>query len=216
MKQFLIIGLGTVGRHLTMESSKQKCETLVLDRSSEAVEEMLKYATSAKVADCPVTDVLENLSVTDFDAVFVCVGGDLRASLEITSRLKDLGAKRIFASATDDIQDKFLRKVGADFIIYPEREVTRRLAVSESSDRIFDYIALNDEYAIYEIVPDKNWIGKSIKSINFRVKYNLNILGYKKADGIFRATVSPDYLVKADEHLLVMGSNEDLEKLASR
>ncbi|MBE6538782.1 MAG: TrkA family potassium uptake protein [Ruminococcaceae bacterium] len=216
MKQFLIVGLGTVGQHLCMEFSKLKCETLVLDRSAEAVEENLKYATSAKVADCTVGGVLESLNVSDFDATFVCVGGDLRASLEITSRLKELGARRIFASATDDIQDKFLRKVGADFIIYPERDVTRRLAVSESSDRIFDYIKLTDEYAIYEITPEKSWIGKSIKSINFRVKYNLNVLGYKKSDGIFRATVSPDYIIKEDEHLMVMGKDEDVKKLASK
>ncbi|MBQ8208150.1 MAG: TrkA family potassium uptake protein [Clostridia bacterium] len=213
MKQFLIIGLGTVGRHLCTEFASQKCETLVLDKHPEAVEEMLKYVTSAKVADCTVSDVLESLSVTDFDACFVCVGGDLRSSLEITSRLKELGAKRIYASATDDIQDKFLRKVGADFIIYPERDVTRRLAVSESSDQIFDYIKLTDEYAIYEITPEKAWIGKSIKSINFRVRYNLNVLGYKKIDGIFRATVSPDYVIKEDEHLMVMGRDEDIKKI---
>ena len=212
MKQFLIIGLGTVGRHLCTELSMQKCETLVLDKNAEAVEEMLKYATSAKVADCMATDVLEALGVSDFDASFVCVGGDLRASLEITSRLKELGAKRIFASATDDIQDKFLRKVGADFIIYPEREVTRKIAVSECSDRIFDYIKLADEYAIFEIVPQKSWIGKSIKSINFRVKYNLNVLGYKKND-VFRATVSPDYVIREDEHLMVMGRDEDITNL---
>lgn len=213
MKQFLIIGLGTVGRHLCMEFSNQKCETLVLDKHPEAVEEMLKYVTSAKVADCTVSDVLESLGVGAFDACFVCVGGDLRSSLEITSRLKELGAKRIYASATDDIQDKFLRKVGADFIIYPERDVTRRLAVSESSDQIFDYIKLTDEYAIYEITPEKAWIGKSIKNINFRVRYNLNVLGYKKDDGIFRATVSPDYVIKENERLMVMGRDEDIKKI---
>ncbi len=215
MKQFLIIGLGTVGRHLCTEFFGRKCETLVIDKNAESVEEMLKYVTSGKVADCTVSDVLENLGVTDFDACFVCVGGDLRASLEITSHLKELGAKRIFASATDDIQDKFLRMVGADFIIYPEREVTRKIAVSECSDKIFDYIKLTDDYAVFEIVPEKSWIGKSIKSINFRVKYNLNVLGYLK-EGVFKATVSPDYVIKADEHLMVMGSNEDLEKLTSK
>ena len=213
MKQFLIIGLGTVGRHLCTEFSKHKCETLVLDKSPEAVEEILKYVTSAKVADCTVCDVLESLSAGDFDACFVCVGEDLRSSLEITSRLKELGAKRIYASAKDDIQDKFLRKVGADFIIYPERDVTRRLAVSESSDHIFDYIKLTDEYAIYEITPEKAWTDKSIKDINFRVKYNLNVLGYRKKDGIFRATVSPDYVIKEDEHLMVLGRDEDIKKI---
>ncbi|MBR6603848.1 MAG: TrkA family potassium uptake protein [Clostridia bacterium] len=213
MKQFLIIGLGTVGKHLCMELLDTKCETLILDKSPEAVEEMLKYSTSAKVADCTVPGVLESLSVADFDACFVCVGGDLRSSLEVTSRLRELGAKKIYSSATDDIQDKFLRKVGADFIIYPERDVTRRLAITESSDQIFDYIKLTDEYAIYEITPEKKWIGKSIKSINFRVKYNLNVLGYKKLDGIFRATVSPDYVIKEDEHLMVMGRDEDIKKI---
>lgn len=214
MKQFLIVGLGTVGKHLCMEFSKQKCETLVLDSDAESVEEMMKYATSAKVADCTAFDVLEMLNVSDFDACFICVGSDLRASLEITSRLKELGAKRIFASAKDDIQEKFLLKVGADFIIYPDKEVTRRLAISESSEKIFDYIKLTEDYGIYEIIPDKAWIGQTLKTINFRVKYNLNVLGYKKNDGIFRATVSSDYVINENEHLMVMGREEDIKKIA--
>ena len=213
MKSFLIIGMGSFGHHLCRALAEQKCEVMVVDRVSETLEDVLPLVVSAKVGDCTNEEVLRSFSVESFDACFVCMGdNNVLGSLEITSLLKELGAKKVFSKADDDVQAKFLLRNGADEVIYPEQEVAVSLAVSESSDSIFDCIHLTADYSIYELQPMDRWLGKSLKELNFRVKYNLTVIAVMR-DGIIRPNLSPDYTFKADEHLLVLGRIEDIRKV---
>ena len=213
MKSFLIIGMGSFGHHLCRALAEQKCEVMVVDRSSEALEDVLPLVVSAKVGDCTNEEVLRSFSVESFDACFVCLGdNNVLGSLEITSLLKELGAKKVFSKADDDVQAKFLLRNGADHVIYPELEAAVSLAVSESSDSIFDCIPLTEDYSIYELEPMDRWLGKSLKELNFRVKYHLTIIASMR-DGVVRPNLSPDYTFKADEHLLVLGRIEDIRKV---
>ena len=213
MKSFLIIGMGSFGHHLCHALAEQKCEVMVVDRVSETLEDVLPLVVSAKVGDCTNEEVLRSFSVESFDACFVCMGdNNVLGSLEITSLLKELGAKKVFSKADDDVQAKFLLRNGADEVIYPEQEVAVSLAVSESSDSIFDCIRLTADYSIYELQPMDRWLGKSLKELNFRVKYHLTIIAAIR-DGVIRPNLSPDYVFKADEHLLVLGRIEDIRKV---
>jgi len=212
MKSFLIIGMGSFGHHLCRALSQQKCEVMIVDRVGEALEDMLPYVVSAKVGDCTNEEVLRSFSVESFDACFVCLGSNVLSSLQITSLLKELGAKKVFSKADDDMQAKFLLRNGADEIIYPELEVATSIAVSESSDSIFDCIHLTADYSIYELQPLKRWLGKSLKELNFRVKYNLTVIAVKK-EGIIRPNLHPDYVFKEEEHLLVLGRSEDIQRI---
>ena len=213
MKSFLIIGMGSFGHHLCRALAEQKCEVMVVDRVSETLEDVLPLVVSAKVGDCTNEEVLRSFSVESFDACFVCMGdNNVLGSLEITSLLKELGAKKVFSKADDDVQAKFLLRNGADEVIYPEQEVAVSLAVSESSDSIFDCIRLSADYSIYELQPMDRWLGKSLKELNFRVKYHLTIIAAMR-DGVIRPNLSPDYVFKADEHLLVLGRIEDIRKV---
>ena len=212
MKSFLIIGMGTFGHHLCRALAEQKCEVMVVDRISELLEDVLPLVVSAKVGDCTNADVLRSFSVETFDACFVCLGDDILGSLQITSLLKELGAKKVFSKAEDDLQAKFLLRNGADEVIYPELEVATSLAVSESSDSIFDCIRLTADYSIYELEPMKRWLGKSLKELNFRVKYNLTVIAAIR-DGVIRPNLSPDYTFREEEHLLVLGKSEDIRKV---
>ena len=213
MKSFLVIGMGSFGHHLCRALSQQKrCEVMIVDRDGANLEDMLPYVVSAKVGDCTNVEVLRSFSVESFDACFVCVGGDILGSLQVTSLLKELGAKKVFSKADDDIQAKFLLRNGADHIIYPELEAATSLAVSESSDSIFDCIRLTEEYSIYEVAPMDRWLGKSLKELNFRVKYHLTVIAAMRGEEI-RPNLSPDYLFKAEEHLLVLGRAEDIQRI---
>ena len=156
--------------------------------------------------------MLRSFSVESFDACFVCVGNNVLASLQITSLLKELGAKKVFSKADEDMQAKFLLRNGADEIIYPELEVATSIAVSESSDSIFDCIRLTADYSIYELQPLKRWLGKSLKDLNFRAKYNLTVIAVKKG-GVIRPNLHPDYVFKEEEHLLVLGRSEDIQRI---
>ena len=211
MKSFLIIGLGTFGHHLCRELAKQKCEIMIVDSRPEVLEDLLPYVVSAKIADCSNEEVLRSFDIPSFDACFVCIGGNFQYSLEITSLLKDLGAKKIFSKADEDIQAKFLRRIGADEVIYPELDAAASIAISESNDSIFDCIPLSGEFSVYEIEPNEKWLGKTIRELNFRNTYNLNILGAVQ-DGMINDMPSIDYVFKRGEHLLVMGHDADIRK----
>ena len=209
MKSFLIVGLGSFGHHLCRALAEQKCEVMVADQVSETLEDLLPLVVSAKVGDCTNEEVLRSFDIPSFDACFVCLGdSNILGSLQITSLLKELGAKKVFSKADDDVQAKFLLRNGADEVIYPELEV----AVSESSDSIFDCIRLTADYSIYELQPLPRWVGKSLKELNFRVKYNLTVIAAIR-DGVIRPNLSPDYTFREEEHLLVLGRIEDIHRV---
>lgn len=214
MKSFLIIGMGSFGHHLCRELSREKCEIMIVDRESKNLEDMLPYVVSAKVGDCANPAVLKSFGVEDFDACFVCIGSDFQSSLEVTCSLKELGAKKVFSKAEEDIQAKFLLRNGADQVIYPEKDVARRLAISESSDSIFDCIELADGYSVFEIEPMAKWLGHSMP-LDFRAKYNLNILAIK-SEGKIRPFPGVEYVFRADEHLMVMGHIDDIRKVVRK
>ena len=213
MKSFLIVGMGSFGHHLCRALVEQKCEVMVVDQAGETLEDVLPLVVSAKVGDCTNEEVLRSFSVESFDACFVCLGdSNVLSSLQITSLLKELGAKKVFSKADDDVQAKFLLRNGADHVIYPEREAAVRLAISESSDSIFDCIYLTSEYSIYELEPMKRWLGKSLRELDFRAKYNLTVIAAVK-EGVIRPNLSPDYAFQEGEHLLVLGRREDIQKV---
>lgn len=211
MKTFLIIGMGTFGHHLCRELAKQKCEIMIADRHEERMADLLPYVTSAKIADCTNPEALRSFDIPSFDTCFVCIGDNFQMSLEVTSLLKELGAKRVFSKAEEDVQAKFLLRNGADAIVFPEQDMAERIAVRESSERIFDFIPLSEEHAVYEISTNRAWIGKTILELRFRPTYNLSILGTKK-DGKVNMMPSTDYVFREDEHLIVLGKLADVNR----
>ncbi len=212
MKSFLIVGMGSFGHHLCRALAQQKCEIMIVDRDSENLEDMLPYVVSAKAGDCTNEDVLRSFGVESFDACFVCLGDNVLASLQVTSLLKELGARKVFSKADSDMQAKFLLRNGADEIIYPEMEIAASIAISESSDSIFDCIRLSADYSIFELQPLDRWLGKSLKELNFRAKYNMTVIAVKKGE-VIRPNLHPDYVFTADEHLLVLGRGEDIPRI---
>jgi trk system potassium uptake protein TrkA len=185
---------------------------MIVDDKEENLEELLPDVVSAKIGDCTNVAVLESLGVDNFDIVFVCIGTNFQSSLEITSLVKELGAKYVVSKANRDIHAKFLLRNGADEVIYPDRDIAEKLAVSYSSDDIFDYIELTDEYSIYEINPLPTWLGHSYKDLGLRNKFNINVLGVKK-DNEAKMMPGPDYVIQAHEHLIVIGKNDDVERI---
>ena len=211
-KSFLIIGMGIFGHHLCRELSKQNCEIMAVDFVAEAVEDVLSLVVSAKVGDCTNAEVLRSFGIPDFDACFVCVSSDFKNSLQITSLLKELGAKKVICKANDDIHKKFLLCNGADQVIYPEKEAATSVAVSESSDDIFDCIPLTADYSIYELkVPDR-WVGKSIRELSIRTDYRLNILALITPAGV-QPMPDASHVFSAEEHIMAMGLVEDVRRL---
>lgn len=215
MKSFLIIGMGSFGHHLCRCLARQKCEIMVVDRTGEAIEDVLSLVVSAKIGDCTKPEVLESFGVESFDTCFVCMGSNFQNSLQITSMLKEMGAKRVLSKADEDIHAKFLLRNGADAIIYPEKHIAERIAIEEASDSIFECVELGSGYYIMEISPRKEWLGKSIRELKFRNTYHLNIMAVKR-DNAIKMMPEQDYVFCKEEHILVLGKEMNLFKAAEK
>ena len=151
MKSILIIGMGRFGNHLCRKMLELKNQVMIIDTDEAKLTSMMPVVTSAKIGDCTDVEVLKSIGVGNFDICFVCIGTNFQSSLEITSLLKENGAKYVVSKATRDIQAKFLLRNGADEVIYPDRDMAEETAMRYSADHIFDYIELDDEYSVYEI-----------------------------------------------------------------
>lgn len=214
MKSILVIGIGRFGKHLCEDLVKNGNDVMAVDEEEENLEDILSIVTSAKIGDCTKEEVLKSFGVSNFDICFVCIGTNFQSSLEVTSLLKDLGASYVISKATRDIQAKFLLRNGADEVVYPDRDIAKRIAVKVSANHVYDYLEMG-EYSIYEIQPLEEWIGKSIKEMNFRVRYNANILGIKK-NGESSLLPDADHVFQEEEHLMVIGKREDIDRILKR
>ncbi|MGN0412917.1 MAG: potassium channel family protein [Lachnospiraceae bacterium] len=215
MKSILIIGMGKFGHHLCENLLRLGNEVMIVDERGDGWEDLLPLVTSAKIADCTNADVLKSLGVRNFDICFVCIGSNFQSSLEITSMLKEMGAKYVVSKTNRDIHAKFLLRNGADEVIYPDRDIAEKVAVRFSANHVFDYIELTPEYSIYEIPTFAQWVGKTIKDVDFRAKYHVSILG-TKVDGETNLLPMASHVFDEKEHLMVIGTNSDVEKLLKK
>lgn len=215
MKSVLIIGMGRFGHHLCQRMVELGNEVMIVDEDEDRIHDMLPLVLNAQIGDCTSPEVLRELGVGNFDVCFVCIGTNFQSSLEITSQLKEMGAKYVVSKATRDIQAKFLLRNGADEVVYPERDIAVETAVRFSANHVFDYVGLTEEYSMYEIPPMSEWVGKTIREVDFRVKYHVNIIGTKK-DGQVNFMPPADHIFKEDEHLMVIGKKEDVDKILER
>ena len=213
MKSFLIIGMGSFGHQLCQALAGRKCEIMAADKNGAALEDILPLVISAKVGDCTKQEVLSSFGVDSFDTCFVCMGSDFQNSLQITSLLKELGAKRVVSKANEDLQEKFLLRNGADSVIHPERNVAEKIAIEEATANVFDYLDLGNGYFVMEIAPRKEWLGRSIAELDIRGRYGLNIMAIKQGAEI---KLLPDaaYRFSEEEHLLVIGTEKNLMQAA--
>lgn len=212
MKTVLIIGMGKFGHHLCKNLIDLGNEVMVVDQREENVADLIYDVVHVQIGDCTDPRVIKSLGVGNFDLVFVCIGTNFQSSLEITSLVKEMGAKRVISKANRDVHAKFLLRNGADEVIYPDRDISERLARKYSVDHIFDYIEMDDDYSIYEILPLKEWIGKSIVELNIRQKYKINIISIKTGNN--RNILPPaDYKFIGNEHINILGRKNDVERL---
>lgn len=212
MKSILVIGVGKFGHHLVNKLLELNNEIMIVDQNEDHVRDLFSQVTSARVGDCTNPDVLKALGLRNFDLVIVCIAENFQNSLEVTSLVKEMGAPYVISMASRDIQSKFLLKNGADEVIYPERDAAYNLAAKCSADHVFDYIAFTKQYSIYEIPIIKDWAGKTIRDVNVRAEYNVNIIAIVSGG---ETTVMPpaEYCFKAGDHLKVLGEKKCVDEI---
>lgn len=215
MKSILMIGMGKFGHHLCQNMVNLGNEVMIVDSRPEVLDDLLPIVTSAKIGDCTNEEVLKSLGIRNFDICFVCIGTNFQSSLEITSLLKDMGAKYVVSKANRDIHAKFLLRNGADEVVYPDRDIAEKVAVKLSANHVFDYIELTPNFSIYEIPTLDEWCGKTIMEVNFRAKYGVSIIGTKENDEVSLLPMA-SHVFKKEEHLMIIGQNENVKKLLKK
>ena len=211
-KTYVVVGLGKFGVTVATRLYELGNEVLAIDNLAENVQRIENRVTYAVVGDARDEEVLRSLGVRNYDCAVVAIGSDLATSVLVTLNLKELGIPKILCKATDELQKKALEKVGADRVVIPEREMGVKLAQALSSSSVLDYIELSRDCGIVEIPVPESWRGKTIRELNIRAKFGVNIIAVKKNGGI---NVAPggDCLLDEQSVLVVLGKNEQLTKL---
>lgn len=212
MKSFVVLGIGRFGNSLARTLYSLGHEVLAVDENEEVIQEIADHVTHAVVGDCVDEKTLRSLGVRNFDVVVVAIGGDLQSGILATVILKDMGVKMVVAKAQSEIHAKVLQRVGADKVVFPERDMGVRVANNLSTENILDHIELSPDYSIAELKAPAKWVGKTLKALDVRAHYGITILACKN-DHDINVSPSADYALCEDDVLIVLGRNEDLSSV---
>ncbi|MBN2856964.1 MAG: TrkA family potassium uptake protein [Candidatus Delongbacteria bacterium] len=215
-KKFCVIGLGKFGYHLAVNLYQNGNDVIAIDWDKDKVQKIADECTIPIVGDASDKQFLLNNGVQEADAVFVSAGENSDMTTLITLLLKEIGAKRIFSKTNSEEHKRILEKVGATDIVFPEKDIAVKLSVSLSHENIVEYIPLTKEFSISEVIAHENIIGKNLMELDLRKKFHINIVAVKNTEKEkFSITVDPNYRIKKNDVLIVVGKNEDIEKLSS-
>ncbi len=214
MKSFAVIGLGRFGANLAVTLENLGHEVLGVDNDPEKVKQVSDIITHAAIADPLDENVLKNLGIRNFDCAIVALSEDIQSSVLVTLSLKEIGVGYVLAKAQSEIHERVLLKVGADKVVFPEKDMGERVAQSLSRSNIIEYIQLSDEYSIIEIKTPRRWIGKTLRGLNVRSKYKINIVAIKDSDGKINLSPNPDDELLEDNMLVIVGDSRNVAKVA--
>lgn len=210
---YAVFGLGRFGYSIANELLDAECEVMVIDKSEECIQEFVDRATYAVRADVTEPGVLESLGIGNVDVVVIAMAGDLEANIVTAMYAKEMGVPQVISKASSPLHGRILNKIGVDRVIYPEREMGRRVARNMLSGGFVDLVELSDDFTLAEIrVPDE-WAGKSLAQLNTRDIYKVNVVAIKSADEI-NVSIDPHEPLRGDDLLVILGDNEHLNKLS--
>ncbi len=215
MKQFAVLGLGRFGSSLAKTLYDLGHEVLAVDEREEAVQEISESVTHAVQADATDESALRSLGLRNFDVVIVSIGADIQSSILVTLIVKELGVKYVVAKAQSELHAKVLYKIGADRVVLPERDMGLRLAHNLVSSNVLDFIELSSDYSIVEVAALNEWQGKTLKDLNFRRKYGLNVIAIKH-NGEMNVSPRAEDIIEENDVLVVIGENEGITRLENK
>lgn len=210
-KSILLIGLGRFGKSVALKLNELNQEVMAIDKNEARVNDVLPLVTDAQIGDATNEDFLRTLGVDNYDLCFVAIGDDFQSSLEVTSLLKELGAKKVISRASREVHRKFLLRNGADDVVYPEKQMANWMVIRYAVDHVLDYIALDSEYAVYDITVPDEWDGKTVGALDIRKKYNLNLLAVRE-DGKNNMAINGDTVIHGGQTVLMLGTWKDIQK----
>ena len=211
-KSFAVIGLGRFGRSIAMELSKLGADVMVIDNDEEKINRLSDYVTCAINVDVCDTDALISTGIANMDAVIVAMADYLEPSIMGVITAKDLGVPLVIAKARDHVTGSIYDKVGADKVVFPERESGKRISKQLMCADFLEFFELSDSVSLIELMPKKEWIGKTLRQLNLRREYRINVIAVKENDDV-NVAMDPDEPLKADCPLIITVRKEDMKRL---
>ncbi len=211
MKNILIIGIGRFGFHVAQELNKLNTQVLAVDTSEEHLQKVDEYVSKTIIGNGTDLDFLKTLGINTFDDCIVTIGDSFQSSLETVLNLKELGARRITARASMESQRKLLQKIGADLVVYPEKQLAKWTALHSATNSVYDFMDLDNNYGVYELNTPKEWSDKTLSELDLRKKHNINIIGVKEKNQM-KMILGPNYTLKEGENLVIIAKEADINK----
>ena len=215
MKNFVVIGLGRFGSAVARELCALGHQVLAIDSDPELVQVLADEVTHAVTGDAQDGEVLRALGVADYDCAIVAIGSDVGSSALVTQQLKELGMPRVICKAQSHIHLRLLQKLGADRGVFPEFESAVNLAQGLANSSILNFIELSPDYGLVEVDMPADWAGKTIRQLDVRVKYQVNIISVRRGQEI---SVAPgaDWVLAPGDRLFVVGRDENISRLCGQ
>ena len=214
MKKFAVIGLGNFGFHAAKALFEDANEVVAIDLDKGRVHAIDAYCTEAIVMDATDNESLNALGMESMDGVIVSTGTKISTSILISLHLQEMGVKRILAKALDEDHEKILRRVGATEIIHPERDMAIRISRGLSRPNVLDFVPLSEDYDLVQVGPPREFVGKSLRDLNLRAKYNVHIIAIKElVPDNFLLVPPASFVIKDSDILIMLGKSADIRKI---
>ncbi|OGW75924.1 MAG: hypothetical protein A2Z72_08790 [Omnitrophica bacterium RBG_13_46_9] len=222
MRQFAVIGLGRFGASVAKTLAEKGYQVLAIDVNEHTVQDIVDEVTQAVCLDATDEKALRAVGIENVDVAIVGMGSNLEASILITLSLKEIGVREIVCKAVNEDHKKVLEKIGATKVIQPEKEMGVRLANSLVSSSVVEHIELSNESSIVELISPKDFIGKSLREIDVRAKFGVNVIAVKRRipsaskkeeEEIVNVAPKAEDIINKGDILVVLGSNENIERL---
>jgi len=211
-RQYLVIGAGRFGSSIALKLNELGKEVMVIDRNEDPVHALADHVTHAVQADATDENALKALGVRNFDVAIVAIGSDIQSSIMITLLLKEMGLPEIICKALSEHHAKVLYRIGADRVVLPERDMGIRIANSLVSNNFVDFMELAPDYSIAELMPKDKWLGKTLRELDLRGRYNISLMAVKRGSEILIA-INPEIMIMKEDILVFIGHNDDLIKV---
>lgn len=211
-KQVLVIGLGRFGSSIARTLCEDGVQVMAIERRMDLVEDHRDLLTQVIQADSTDGDSMAALGAGEYDTAFVTIGGDIKASCITTMLLKELGVKYVVAKASDEFHGRMLEKLGADKIVYPERDMGKRIAHNLVSGNLLEYIELSQDFSMAEILAKPEWAGKTLIDLRLRDRMGINVVAIRSGDAVNPLPTSGT-VVQLGDVMLVVAEEETLLNL---
>lgn len=213
-RQFIVIGLGRFGTSVAETLYSLGNDVLAVDYDEDVVQNISDKVTHAVQVDANDENSLRALGIRNFDCAVISIGTNIQSSILATLLVKELGVKYVITKATNALHAKVLYKIGANRVVFPERDMGVRVAHNLVSSNILDYIELSPDYSIAEVVSPEEWHNKTLRELNIRAQYGINVMAIKRNNDI-DVSPSADNTIEPGDIIVAIGSIEELNKLES-